>query len=315
MTMLLEIKAQLSSIYKRVEFILLPLIKFIFAMIILSKVSSFMDAFDTTGKLAILDRTIIRMALSLIVAFVPSTWFVFLIIVNICGRLFFVSMEGTFIVFVVLMVLYLMFLRLFPKQAYLAIVTPWMLSMNLSYVIPLLTGLLIGPAAIIPVSVGVAVYFLGNYMPGLLEMKAADLAEMPVVMIDMYKYFVSSASSDRAMMIIIGVFAVVIFATYFVSRLEMDFIHYIAIGFGGVVMIFGFIIGNIIMKAGVGILGVILGTVISVLIVGVVQFFRFSLDYEKAEKHQFEDDNYYYYVKAVPKMKVAKSNREVKTIE
>ena len=315
MTTLLEIKEQIVSLYKRVEFILLPVIKFIFAMIILSKVSGFMDNFDSTGKLEILNKTTIRMAMSLIVAFVPSTWFVFLIIVNICGRLFFVSIEATVIVLIVLMVMYLMFLRLFPKQAYLAIVVPFMFQMNLAYVLPLLVGLLVGPAAIIPVAVGVASFFLAAYIPGLLEMRAADLSEMPVVLIDMYKYFMSSATQDRTMMIFIGVFAVVIVATYFVARLEMDFIHYIAIAFGGLVMIFGFIIGNIVMNGNAKIGSVILGTIVAVIIVGVVQFFRFSLDYQKSEKHQFEDDDFYYYVRAVPKMKIAKSNKEVKTIE
>ncbi len=315
MTTLLEIKAIMVAYYKKFEFILSPVIKFIFAMIILSKVSEFMDVYDTTGKLAILDRTAIRGALALIVAFVPSTWFVFLIIINICGRLFFTSLEGTMIVLIVLSVLYLMFLRLFPKHAYLAIVTPFLMSMNLAYVVPLLVGLLIGPAAIIPVAVGIAAYFLSNYLPGLLEMKAADLAELPTVLIDMYRFFVDAASNDKAMMIMIGVFAAVIVATYFVSRLEMEYIQYIAIGFGGLVMIFGFIIGNIIMSAGVGIGAVIFGTLISAIIVGVIQFFRFSLDYQKTEKHQFEDDDYYYYVKAIPKIKIARSNKEVKTIE
>ena len=315
MTTLLELKERIVTVYKRIEFILLPVLRFIFAMIILSKVSSFMDYYDTTGKLAILNKTTIRMAMSLIVAFVPSTWFAFLIIVNVCGRLFFVSMEATIIVLIVLIVLYLMFLRLFPKLAYLAIITPFMISMNLSYVLPLLTGLVIGPAAIIPVSVGIVVYFLSSYLPGLVEMRATDFADMPVVLVDMYKYFVSAATQDRKMMIMIGVFAAVIVATYFVSRLEMDFIHYIAIGFGGLVMIFGFIIGNIIMSAGVSIGSVILGTIVGVIIVGSIQFFRFSLDYQKSEKHQFEDEDYYYYVKAVPKIKIAKSNREVKTIE
>lgn len=315
MTVLLELKERMVTIYKRVEFVLLPFIKFIFAMIILSRVNGFMSMFDDSGKLELLGSATIRIAMSLIVAFVPGIWFAFLIIVNVCGRLFFTSMEGTVIVFIILIVLYLMFLRLFPKQAYLAIVTPFLLSINLAYVIPLAAGLLIGPAAVIPVGVGICVYFFAGYMPGLLELKAADLAEMPVVLIDMYRYFINNATQDRQMMIMIGVFSVVIIVTFFVSRLEMDFIHYIAIGFGALVMIFGFIIGNIIMKAGVGIGSVIGGTIVAVIIVGAIQFFRFSLDYQKTEKHQFEDDDYYYYVKAVPKIKIARSNREIKTIE
>ena len=46
----------------------------------------------------------------------------------------------------------------------------------------------------------------------------------------------------------------------------------------------------------------------------VVQFFRFNLDYSRTEKVQFEDDEYYYYVKAVPKMTVATPEKKVKKI-
>lgn len=42
--------------------------------------------------------------------------------------------------------------------------------------------------------------------------------------------------------------------------------------------------------------------------------FRFNLDYSRTEKVQFEDDEYYYYVKAVPKMTVATPEKKVKKI-
>ena len=45
-----------------------------------------------------------------------------------------------------------------------------------------------------------------------------------------------------------------------------------------------------------------------------VQFFRFNLDYSRTEKVQFEDDEYYYYVKAVPKMTVSAPEKKVKKI-
>ena len=54
-----------------------------------------------------------------------------------------------------------------------------------------------------------------------------------------------------------------------------------------------------------GVLSVILGGLLTVVIAWFLQFFLHSVDYTKAEKVQFEDDDYYYYVKAVPKIKVA----------
>ena len=42
-----------------------------------------------------------------------------------------------------------------------------------------------------------------------------------------------------------------------------------------------------------------------------IEFFRFCLDYSRTEKVQFEDDEYYYYVKAVPKAIVAGTDKKV----
>ena len=46
-----------------------------------------------------------------------------------------------------------------------------------------------------------------------------------------------------------------------------------------------------------------------------VQFFRMSLDYTGVRKLQFEDDEYFYYVKAVPKLKVAVVDKTVTKID
>lgn len=58
----------------------------------------------------------------------------------------------------------------------------------------------------------------------------------------------------------------------------------------------------------------ILGTAAAALIATVIQFFAFNVDYGRTEKVQFEDDEYYYYVKAVPKVTVATPERKVKKI-
>jgi hypothetical protein len=57
-----------------------------------------------------------------------------------------------------------------------------------------------------------------------------------------------------------------------------------------------------------------LQVVICVVIAYVIQFFRISLDYHGTKKLQFEDDEYYYYVTAVPKFKVAVVDRTVTLI-
>jgi hypothetical protein len=58
---------------------------------------------------------------------------------------------------------------------------------------------------------------------------------------------------------------------------------------------------------------VFIGVFLSILVELLVEFFCFMVDYTRIESVQFEDDDYYYYVKAVPKVTVSDSVRTVKT--
>ena len=50
------------------------------------------------------------------------------------------------------------------------------------------------------------------------------------------------------------------------------------------------------------------------LIAFIIIAFVLSMDYKHTENVQFEDDDYYYYVKAIPKTKIAAPDRKVRSI-
>ncbi len=56
------------------------------------------------------------------------------------------------------------------------------------------------------------------------------------------------------------------------------------------------------------------GSAISVAVSLILEFLFYNLDYSRIERVQFEDDEYYYYVKAVPKITVAMPSKTVKKI-
>jgi hypothetical protein len=76
----------------------------------------------------------------------------------------------------------------------------------------------------------------------------------------------------------------------------------------------GFLISDFILDQSEQIFAMILGTIFSAAIVYVVHFFKLTLDYSGVEHVQFEDDVYYYYVKAVPKVTVTTPQIKVKHI-
>lgn len=75
-----------------------------------------------------------------------------------------------------------------------------------------------------------------------------------------------------------------------------------------VLMLFGSMFMSISMEMG----SVIIAGVVSALIGLVIEFFVLGVDYSRSEVTQFEDDEYVYYVKAVPKSLVSQTKKSVK---
>ena len=119
---------------------------------------------------------------------------------------------------------------------------------------------------------------------------------------------------NREMVVTIAAFAITVVIVYLLRRMSIDYAWTIAMTAGAVVNIMVLLVGDLIFDINQPLIGVILGTVISFLITLVLQFFVFYVDYSRTEKVQFEDDEYYYYVKAVPKVTVAKPDKKVKQI-
>ena len=61
------------------------------------------------------------------------------------------------------------------------------------------------------------------------------------------------------------------------------------------------IAGGFYFRLDIDVVTLIIYTVISVVIGLLLEFFVFGGDYTRTERLEYEDDEYYYYVKAVPK--------------
>ena len=72
--------------------------------------------------------------------------------------------------------------------------------------------------------------------------------------------------------------------------------------------------GILVFDNGPTVIGLLLGTIIAVPLALLVAFLFMGLDYSRTEKVQFEDEDYYYYVKAVPKMKIQAPAKTIKRI-
>ena len=105
-----------------------------------------------------------------------------------------------------------------------------------------------------------------------------------------------------------------ILVVYLIRRLSMDYSWVVAIVAGAVTQLVVIFMGDFLFSVSIPVGPMILSLAGSALLAVVYDFFIFSVDYTRTEYVQFEDDDYYYYVKAVPKMTVATPEFKVQKI-
>ena len=116
------------------------------------------------------------------------------------------------------------------------------------------------------------------------------------------------------MILFVIAMVVTITAVYAVRRLKIDNAWTYAIAAGIVVQFIVLLAGILVTGAKINLILMIVGTVLGGVVGYLCQILFFSVDYSRTEYVQYEDDEYYYYVKAVPKIYVTTKEKKVKRI-
>jgi hypothetical protein len=263
----------------------------------------------------VLNSPVVNLALAVLLTVMPGIWVLIFLGGIIITHLAFVSIEAALVIGVLLLILFLLYIHLAPKLSYLLIAVPMLFSFNIPYVAPLFAGMFLTPSSLIPVVFGTIIYYFSGYLNTLVRVETGDLTDMPLAIMDMYQLIVNTVFSDKEMLFTVLIFSLIVVATYILSRLAIDYAWYLAIVIIAVSNIIVFIMGNLLLGLNMSLFGIVLSTVASSIIIGLIQFFRCVIDYSRTEKVQYEDDDFYYYVKAVPKIKISAPERKVKRIK
>lgn len=305
MTTLLVAKQILMAIYSKYEVYITPLLKFLLALVTLLMINS------RLGYMASIDRLTVVLIVALMCSFMPMNFIVVMAALFTMLHLYTFNLECAVVIGVGFLLMFLLYLRFSPKDTVVVALLPICFLMKIPYVIPISMGLVGTPASAVSVACGVMVYYMLHYVVQNATVIASMADEETAAK---FKFIIDGLLSNKEMVITIVAFAITVVLVYIIRRLSMDFAWTIAIAAGAVVNIMVLLVGDLMFDTNVALFGVIVGNIISVLLVMVLQFFVFNVDYSRTEKVQFEDDEYYYYVKAVPKVTVARAEKKVKQI-
>lgn len=306
MAQLLLIREQIKSIFSRYEAFIIPVLKFLTALITMIFINR------NIGYAQRLSGAAVTILVALFCSFLPLNFIVIISALFILLHLYALSLEAVLVVGALVFLMFLLYFRFAPKDTVLLLLTPILFSMKIPYVIPLCAGLAGTPASMVSVGCGVVVYYALSYVslnaPVLVTSDTEKIFEKIRMLID-------AIIQNKEMLMVIVAFSATILTVYLIRRLSVDHSWTIAIITGTLLNILIILIGDLKYNTYISIVSLILGSVISVFVSIVLKFFVFNVDYGRTERVQFEDDEYYYYVKAVPKNTVAIPNKKVKKIK
>ncbi|MBO4324377.1 MAG: hypothetical protein J5845_03105 [Lachnospiraceae bacterium] len=305
MIIFLGIRAKITEIYQKYDFIVKTALKFVLMFLALKKAAGII------GYNATLSGTGAVIAFSLVGAFLPASLMVFMAVMYVFLQLLTASVLIAVTVMLVFLILYLFLLRFTPKEGVVVIATPLLISMGYPYAVPLFLGMFGSILSVVPAACGVVAYFMikavTNNIVTIEQLKALKDQALSI-----YIDILDDLLNNPPMYVMMFVFAVVIIIVVLVRMIRMDYAFEISLLVGTAAMVLAFLIGSVIAGTEVEVMPLIMRSLICMGITYVCMFFWRTLDYAGAEHVQFEDERYYYYVTAVPKITPESPKRTVR---
>lgn len=307
MTRLLIFKEYLKRIYSRYSAYVEPAIKFIaavLAMIVLDM---------NIGFMPLLKNPAIVVIIGLVCAFIPVNLIIGILFVFMGANIYALSPELALILIIVMAVMYILFFRFTPADGYVLILMPVLFFMKIPYVLPVIMGLVATPISVISVSFGIILYFLIYYIgtnAAVISNVSNDSGLQKITSV------LTGVLNNKEMYLVMAAFAATLIIVYVIRRKSIDYAWNIAIISGGIINILIILSGVIFLSLDTitPVWLIVVTSLLSIGIVYIIQLFILSVDYSRTEYVQFEDEDYYYYVKAVPKVNVAVQDVNVKRI-
>lgn len=305
MAALLSIKDSIRDFLRKYDEIATPVFRFIGALAVFISINAMFGYSDLFNK------PLVVILISVLCALLSDGFMFFVAGIVMAVHSFCVSVEVGAVFVVLFIAIYCLYVRFFPKFAYVVLMVPIFWLMHLYGMTPLIVAIVAGIGGIIPMAFGVILYYFSVYAQDVSSLlaSAADSEEVQA-----FSYVIEALLKNKEMLMTIGVFAVTVLITYIIYRMSFDYSWYIAIAAGGIANIILFLLAGFMMDMDVPIMTILLNSVIGMVIAVIIQFCKGFVDYSHTEIVQFEDDDFYYYVKAIPKLNVASSKMNVKKV-
>ena len=281
-----------KKLYSKYAAYINPLLKFLLALFVFLTINAKIGYMDRLNSFAIV------LIVALFCSFMPMSVMGALGAIFILLHMYALSMECALVAAVIIFLMFILFIRFTPKETIVVILMPVLFMLKIPYILPVAMGLIGTPVSIISIAFGVVMSYLVSFTN---DNAAALLAMEDETLITRLRFVIDGMVANKSMIILIVLFGIILMVVYTIRRLSIDHSWKYASIAGGLISIVLCLICQLILDMGLSVAGIFIGSILAVGVGILLDFLQLDLDYKGAENLQFEDDDYYYYVKAIPK--------------
>lgn len=305
MSTLLVWKEKLQKLYASYSVYILKGMQFVLGLLVFGLINY------NIGFMKLASSVFCTIGLAVICTFLPMIVMVMAATVLILVHFYALSMPIAIVSAVIFIMMYIFYFRFTPKKSWLVLVAALAFGLKIPFVIPVAFGLMGTPVWIVPAACGVISYYMIDFVKGsATALKSADADGIAGSLIS----FTKQVLGNKEMWLMIMAVAIGILVVNVVRSRAVSNAWKIASASGAVVCLVIAAAGNMILEGQISYVSIVVSAVLGIALGLVLEFLFFSVDYSGTENIQFEDDEYYYYVKAVPKVGVSAPEKQVKHI-
>ncbi len=211
---LLVFKERLKAFYGKYSFIVNPIWKFLFSMVV------FILLNQNLGFMELLKNPLIFTAVSLLCAFLPVSVLTCVAAVFMMLHLYSMSLDLAVITGILVLTVAILYSGFQPGNSVIMVITPMLFFFRVPLVVPLIIGLSCGLSALIPMCAGVFFYYLLIYA----KQNAGVLAGAATIDITQkYMQILDSLLRNEMMMLMVLTFAAAAIVVYLIKSLSVAY--------------------------------------------------------------------------------------------
>lgn len=307
MTKILIFKEAFKKLYSRNSMYINPVVRFVATLFTLLIINNY------TGNAGVINSPVASIVIAAVCSLLPMGVIVVIVSLFTILNIYYLAAEMAIVAVVIYLVMYIFYFRFSSRYGYLLLVVPMLMFIKISYIIPLFVGIALNPAAIVSMVFGIIIFYM---LKGAGSQGVKLSSGNNVSGIDSASALLKDIIQNREMITILIAFVLAALIVYGIKRMEVDYSSTIGIIVGGIVELAIIVVAAYIMELEgfmpIWLTGVL--AIASIIAMYFLQYLVLAVDYAGTEYTQFEDDDYYYYVKAVPKVKVKATDVKVRHI-